>query len=58
MHTLAILATLEAKPGKEEALSAFLKLALPLGCARDQDAELVRVQDRALKIWDLRHLSG
>jgi len=30
MHTLAILATLEAKPGKEEELSAFLKSALPL----------------------------
>jgi quinol monooxygenase YgiN len=30
MHTLAILATLDAKPGKEEELSAFLKSALPL----------------------------
>ena len=30
MHTLAILATLEAKPGKEDELSAFLKSALPL----------------------------
>ena len=30
MHTLALLAILEAKPGKEEEVSAFLKSALPL----------------------------
>jgi len=30
MHTLALLVTLEAKPGKAEELSAFLKSALPL----------------------------
>lgn len=30
MHTLSLLAILEAKPGKEEEVSAFLKSALPL----------------------------
>lgn len=30
MHTLALLAILEAKPGKEDEVSAFLKSALPL----------------------------
>jgi 5-methylcytosine-specific restriction endonuclease McrBC GTP-binding regulatory subunit McrB len=30
MHTLALLVILEAKPGKEEELSDFLKSALPL----------------------------
>ena len=36
MHTLAILATLEAKAGKEEELSAFLKSALPLAAQETQ----------------------
>jgi quinol monooxygenase YgiN len=30
MHNLALLAILEAKPGKEDAVAAFLKSALPL----------------------------
>lgn len=36
MHTLAILATLEAKAGKEEELSAFLNSALPLAAQETQ----------------------
>ena len=35
MQTLALLVILEAKPGKEEELSVFLKSALPLA-AQDQ----------------------
>ncbi|MGV9011346.1 MAG: putative quinol monooxygenase [Flavobacteriales bacterium] len=35
MNTLAILARLEAKPGKEAELEAFLKSALPLAQAED-----------------------
>jgi quinol monooxygenase YgiN len=36
MHTLALLVILEAKPGKEEELSAFLKSALPLAAQETQ----------------------
>ena len=36
MHALALLAILEAKPGKEEELSAFLKSALPLATKETQ----------------------
>jgi len=36
MHTLALLVILEAKPGKEQELSAFLKSALPLAAQETQ----------------------
>jgi len=36
MHTLALLVTLEAKTGKDEELSAFLKSALPLAAEETQ----------------------
>jgi quinol monooxygenase YgiN len=36
MHTLALLVILEAKPGKEEELSDFLKSALPLAAQETQ----------------------
>ena len=36
MHKLALLAILEAKPGKEEEVSAFLQSALPLAAQESQ----------------------
>lgn len=36
MHALALLVALEAKPGKEDELSAFLKSALPLAAQETQ----------------------
>lgn len=36
MHKLALLVILEAKPGKEEEVSAFLKSALPLAAQESE----------------------
>lgn len=55
MVTVGLLATLTAKPGKEDEVAAFLTAALPL--AEDEDATTawfaIKLDDRTFGIFDV-----
>ena len=53
---LAIVALLEAKPGKENELAELLTGARALAVEENVHPHLVRVADRAAQLRDLRHL--
>ena len=56
MVKLALLARVEAKPGKEEEVAAFLRSALPLAEGEPGTISSVRVSDRGIDLRYLRHV--
>ena len=57
MLTLSLFVRLEAKPGKEEALAAFLMQGLQLANQESTTASLVRTAARSDDVCDLRRVS-
>lgn len=55
MVTVGLLATLSAKPGKEDELASFLKSALPLAQAEDDTSAwfAIKIDDTTYGIFDV-----
>jgi len=56
MTPFALLARVEAKPGKEQAVEDFLKSALALGPTRTRNSKLVRVKIKPFYFWYFRYV--
>lgn len=51
MVKFALLARLEAKPGKEETVENFLKSALPVA-EDERDNRVICIKNRAIHFWN------
>ena len=56
MPTLSLFVRLEAKPGKEADVAAFLMTGAGARTTGGDDARLVRATDRPVNVWRLRRL--